>query len=409
MVRQIAVVGVNYWPETTGIAPYTTGMAQHLANSGIQVTVVTAVPHYPAWRIFPEYLDWSGDERIGGVIVKRVTPRMPMPMTASNRAKFEVSFALRIRSVLKSLSPDAVVAIVPNVLSAVVAARFAKGRQIPFGVIFQDLVGRSAEQSGLAGSSVGVAVSRLEQWVARSASMVGVVTEGFRDLFTTAGIPLTNIRLLPNWTHAPEPSGNRSDVRERLGWLADEVVALHAGNMGAKQALETVIDAARIADTSHPHVRIVLMGGGSQRAALEHRASGINNIQFLEPQPAETFADVLAAADVLLVNERASVVDMSLPSKLTSYFSVARPVIASVRSDGTTAAELRRAGGGIIIPPANPLALVDAIAEIGADRERGAKLGAAGRRYATEVLSERAATRRSVEFVSELLEAGCKY
>ena len=80
-----------------------------------------------------------------------------------------------------------------------------------------------------------------------------------------------------------------------------------------------------------------LMGDGSHRRALEEMGRGIRNLAFLDPQPSDKFPDVLAAADVLLVNERATVRDMSLPSKLTSYFACGRPVVAAVRSDGTTA------------------------------------------------------------------------
>lgn len=41
---------------------------------------------------------------------------------------------------------------------------------------------------------------------------------------------------------------------------------------------------------------------------------------------------------MLVVNERASAVDMSLASKLTSYFSAGRPVVAAVPAGGGTAA-----------------------------------------------------------------------
>ena len=55
---------------------------------------------------------------------------------------------------------------------------------------------------------------------------------------------------------------------------------------------------------------------------------------------------MLAAADVLAVTQRASVLDMSVPSKLTSYFAAGRPVVASVAAEGGTAQEVRRSGAG---------------------------------------------------------------
>ena len=68
------------------------------------------------------------------------------------------------------------------------------------------------------------------------------------------------------------------------------------------------------------------------------------------------FPDVLAAADVLLLSERASVVDMSLPSKLTSYAVAGRPIVAAVPAGGTTAAELDRSGAALRVEPGDPVA-----------------------------------------------------
>jgi colanic acid biosynthesis glycosyl transferase WcaI len=41
---KIKVVGINHFPELTGIAPHTTGMAVGLAAYGHNVNVVTGAP-----------------------------------------------------------------------------------------------------------------------------------------------------------------------------------------------------------------------------------------------------------------------------------------------------------------------------------------------------------------------------
>jgi hypothetical protein len=48
---RVLIIGINYRPEVTGIGPYTAGLAEHLAARGDDVTVITGLPHYPAWRI----------------------------------------------------------------------------------------------------------------------------------------------------------------------------------------------------------------------------------------------------------------------------------------------------------------------------------------------------------------------
>ena len=42
---RVCLVGINYAPETRGIAPYTTAMARAWADAGAVVDVVTGVPH----------------------------------------------------------------------------------------------------------------------------------------------------------------------------------------------------------------------------------------------------------------------------------------------------------------------------------------------------------------------------
>jgi glycosyltransferase involved in cell wall biosynthesis len=131
--------------------------------------------------------------------------------------------------------------------------------------------------------------------------------------------------------------------------------------MGLKQDLGQIIDAGRIADRDHTPVRLVLMGDGSQRRSLIDLATGISRLEFRPFVPAPELPDVLAAADVLVLTERATVVDMSLPSKLTAYFAAGRPVVAAVHPDGTSDREVRRAGAGITIPAGDAASLLRAI------------------------------------------------
>jgi glycosyltransferase involved in cell wall biosynthesis len=97
------------------------------------------------------------------------------------------------------------------------------------------------------------------------------------------------------------------------------------------------------------------------------------------------------AADVLLVNQRAAVLDMSLPSKLTTYFAAGRPVIAAVHRDGETASELQASAAGMVVAPEDPAALRDALREAASGSWDTAAFADAGAAYARRVLSREAA------------------
>jgi glycosyltransferase involved in cell wall biosynthesis len=226
----------------------------------------------------------------------------------------------------------------------------------------------------------------IERWAAARATVVGVASESFRPYLVGLGVDETRIISLPNWVHVGAPSADRAATRRRLGWPTDSTVVLHAGNMGLKQGLEQVVAAAHRADVGESPLLYVLMGDGSQRAELQSKAGRTSHLTFLPFQSEAELPDVLAAADILLVSERATVIDMSLPSKLTTYFAAGRPIVAAVPGTGATANEVRRSGAGVVVPVGDADALNGAVANLRADPARAEALGLAGRAYAASRL-----------------------
>jgi glycosyltransferase involved in cell wall biosynthesis len=110
----------------------------------------------------------------------------------------------------------------------------------------------------------------------------------------------------------------------------------------------------------------------------------------------------MQAADVLLVNQRPSVTDMSLPSKLTSYFGAGRPVVAAASADSETAREIGAADAGIVVPPEDPQAFRSAILFLRGDAGLAEKLGQRGTMYADSVLSPTRVLAEYESFVDDL-------
>lgn len=401
--HRLALVSMSYAPEPTGIGPYSSGTAEILAEAGAEVHAVAGVPHYPAWKVDPGYARvFRTREPLRGVTVHRARHTVPARQSAVSRLLWEATF-LANAGTLRLPRPDAVVAVSPSLSSAYVGAALARRRRVPFAVVVQDLYGQAAKQSGIAGGSsrVAEAAARAEAAVLRRADLVVVVSDAFREQVADYGIAEDRVRLLPNWSHIPAPTRPREQVRAELGW-GEEFVVLHTGNMGLKQDLGNVVEAARhLADAP---VRVVLMGDGNQRAALEEQARGVRALTLRDPYPGDGYSDVLRAADLLLVNELPSVGDMSLPSKITSYLSVRQPVLAAVSSDGACARELARtAGGAVVVPPADPAGLAAAILDLAARPADLAAMGERGGTYAEATLGRASAAQRVVALAQELL------
>ncbi|WP_257039448.1 glycosyltransferase [Streptomyces sp. OV198] len=403
--RRVLVVSTNYAPEHSGTGPYSTQIAEHLAALCAEVHVLTGMPHYPAWRVDDAYRGrWRVQESLRGVQVHRRRHFVPSRQTALLRASYEMSFLAHGAVGPPRARPDIVLTQTPSLAGATLGARFARRHRVPHVVVVQDLMGAAAAQSGIRGGErVAFLVAGAEARVLRSAALVGVIHESFVDRVSAMGVPTSRIRVVPNWTHVSCPTGDRAAVRERLGWRRDEVVVLHSGCMGLKQGLEVLVDAARIAVGDIPRIRVVLMGEGSQRSRLERLAEGLPNLDVVPPAEDKEFPDVLAAADLLAVTQRASVLDMSLPSKLTSYFAAGRPVVASVAAQGGTAQEVRRSGAGVVVEPGDPRVLLNAVRQLSLDQERFAALGSRGPGYVKERLGREAGLGRITALLSEAL------
>jgi colanic acid biosynthesis glycosyl transferase WcaI len=405
--RRVDLFSLTYPPEEVGIAPYAGKTAEHLALVGARVRVITGMPHYPAWRVWDEYRRrWALREVRAGVDVIRLRNYVPAQQSAVRRGAYEASFLLRGLRFTVASRPDAVLAVVPSLSDGVLGRLLSVRHRVPLGVIVQDLTGMAAAQSGVPGGmSVARATARAERWVLSGASGVAVVSDAFVPHLERIGVKPDRIHHVRNWSHLPKPERQAEEVRAELGWAEGQTIILHAGNMGYKQALEGVLEAAEHATSVAPSLRFVVMGDGSQRAALEDQARGLPNVSFIPPQPIQAFADILAAADILLVNERPSVLDMSLPSKLTSYFLSGRPVLASVAPGGATALEVERSGAGVVVPAGEKEALVAAADALSKDGARMEALGRAGSEYANANLREDAALKQLEAFVGGLIDS----
>jgi colanic acid biosynthesis glycosyl transferase WcaI len=400
---RVTILGINYAPETTGIAPYTTALARHLADEGNDVTVVTGHPHYPEWRLHKGYETPRPPARDRGVRVIRVPHPIPRNPTGLSRAWMETVFAFRCALRLVQIRPRVVVVVSPALLAVVPAVLLRPLLRHRVGVVVQDLYGAAVSETGVGGSTVARATNWLECTLLKRVQGVVVIHDVFKRKLVESGIPAHRMEVIPNWAHVTMPeSYEREATRRSLGWRDDEVIALHAGNMGAKQGLEGLIDTARLAEERGSSVRIVLMGDGSRRSSLERHAAGLQQLNIRDPLPAGEFEAALAAADCLLLHEKPGVVEMSVPSKLTTYFTAGRPIVAATDPRSGASSLITDAGAGLTVAAGDPGSLLDAIELVAHKPALAQALGDSGRRYAAHHLTGTASLTRKAAWVRRL-------
>jgi glycosyltransferase involved in cell wall biosynthesis len=275
------------------------------------------------------------------------------------------------------------------------------------GLWVQDIYSRGIVETRSGGGLVANAMNAFESAILRGADGVAAIHERFKSFIVDSlAVTPERVKVIRNWTHLPvRPTSGQQEMRSRLAWQPDDIVVLHAGNMGMKQGLENVIEAARIAEEADSHLKFVLMGDGNQRRKLQEMATGLNRIQFLDPLPGDDFQIALSAADFLLVNELPGVKDMAVPSKLTSYFNAGVPVIAATDDGSVTAAEIAASGGGVRVDAAKPAELVSEIERLSLCTQEKIDMAANGLRFRQVTLSEDTAIAHYDEFLSSIVSA----
>lgn len=402
----IAILGLNYPPEPTGIAPYTGGLSEGLQRFGYVVAVDTSHPHYPEWAIREGYGQWLRVDEVAGIRVRRYLHYVPRSPRGLRRLVSEMSYGARV-IVSRWNRPRVVIAVSPSLFSSALAAlRIKLTPNRPALIVWvQDIYTLGVTETGEGGRLVRRFTQWLESRTLRAADRVVVIHQRFSDFVTSElGVAPSQVNVIRNWTHlSPSDPIDAREAREHLAWPRNATLAVHTGNMGAKQGLANVVEAARIADQRGASIHFVLVGDGGERAALEDRSRGISRLTFVDPLSDSDYRFALAAADVLIVNEKPGVAAMAVPSKLTSYFDAGRPVVAATDKRGITASEIRAAGAGVVVDPGDPAKLLDAVLGVSADPAASATLGSNGRHYRKVVLDEAAAIEQWASVVGDLL------
>lgn len=399
---RILILGLNYSPELTGIGKYTGEMAAWLSSQGHQVRVVTAPPYYPAWRVSEHYrgrgylTEGGGPLRngAGDPLVFRCPLYVPANASGLKRVLHLFSFAASATPVMLRevfAQPDIVVTVEPTFFCAPLALAVAALAGAPAWLHVQDLEVDAAFDLGLLPSN-GV-IERialgLEGMFTRAFRRVSSISIRMLEGCLSKGVDRRRAVLFPNWVDVdsihPQPVDFFNVYRQELA-LDRRVVLLYSGNMGNKQGLELLAPLAR-AFQSDATVHFIFCGDGTYRPQLEAEVAGATNVTLLPLQPLDRLNDLLNAADVHLLPQRANTADLVMPSRLTGMLASGRPVLACAEPGTQVAAVLSgdtgaHAACGRVVPVGSLAELVEGAQDLLRDEELRKRLGMAAREYA---------------------------
>ena len=183
----------------------------------------------------------------------------------------------------------------------------------------------------------------------------------------------------------PASVDERNDLRRALDLPAEDVVLLTASRLAGWKRVDRALAALPRVLRANANVRLVVLGDGEERPALERqaRALGVSDrVRFAGAIPQEDVVRYMQAADILL-----ALADLSnVGNPLLEAMACGLAIIAV--DAGATGDLIRDGDTGRLLPSGTDEALATAVAEtvitLATDRPERSRLGASARRYALE-------------------------
>ena len=375
---KILVVCQHYFPEPFRLPD----ICETLVRRGHAVTVVTGTPNYPEGEIYDGYAKGArADEVINGVRVHRC-PLIPRKTGTLYRVLNYYSFVLSSEWYLRRCKEDFDVVFV-NQLSPVMMAQaglsWAKRHGKKCVLYCLDQWPESLLAGGIRKDSIVYQIFlRVSQNIYRRADDLLVSSRGFVNYFRQVlKLEDKRIRYMPQYAEdlfdtLPEPAQKK-----------DSVDFMFAGNVGALQSVDTIVEAARLVQ-NEKKIHIHIVGGGIALEACKKQAEGLENITFHGRHDIGEMPAFYAMADAMLITMKDDpVLSATLPGKVQTYMAAGKPVVGAI--GGETARVVNEdAACGMCCAPEDAKGLADIMLRIAEDDALRVQFGENARRYYQE-------------------------
>jgi len=339
--------------------------ARELVKQGFDVEVVTGFPNYPGGKIYPGFkIKLIQRELIDGVRVTRLPLYPSHGQSGVRRILNYVSFAAAclFYGLFFSKRADVIYAYHPPLTVGIAASIIRFFRRTPVVYDIQDMWPDTLRATGMFSNEKALkVVSTVCDWVYKHVDQLVVLSPGFKRILIERGVPQEKIEVIYNWCaeeqitakYAESPTGFPDDSKFRI---------LFAGNMGKAQALDSVLEAAKIFQAQDKALIFVFLGGGVEVQRLTQRAAdeGLHNVMFLPPVSMAQVGNYLSSADALLVHlKKDPLFTITIPSKTQAYMAVGKPLLMAV--DGDAADLVRSSNCGHVAESESAESLVAAV------------------------------------------------
>ena len=344
---RVLIVSQYFWPETFRINE----VSKSLVEKGVQVDVLTGKPNYPDGKIFESYrMGGCQREQYCGANISRV-PLAPRGKNSKMRLAFNylsfiVSGLVCGPWLKRGRKYNAIFVYGLSPLMQALPALFLGWlKRVPVVIWVQDLWPQSLSATGYVRNRFILrVVEQVVRFIYRHADLLLVQSRAFVEPVRTlaSGTPVKfypnsvdGSFALPAMVKAPEVPG-----------LQGGFSVMFAGNIGAAQGVEVIVEAATLLN-EHKDIHFVVLGDGSCRQWMLHQVTDrkLTNLHLPGRFPVETMPGFMQKASALLVTlADREIFSATVPNKVQAYLAAGRPIIACLPGEGARLVVEARAG-----------------------------------------------------------------
>lgn len=284
-------------------------------------------------------------------------------------------------------------------------------KQVPFVYKLQDIFPDSLVNAGMAkkGSLLYKIGRKIENYTYKNADKIIVISDGMKTNLMQKGVPEDKVAVIPNWIDTDEikpVSRENNRLFDEYNISRNKCVVLYAGNFGASQGTDVILDAAKMLE-GEKAIQFVLFGGGSEfeKAKSAVTEKGLTNVIINPLLPPERISEVYSMGDIALITCKKGVGQAAMPSKTYSIMACNTPIIAAFDTDSDLADLLKKSGCGICVEPENAEALATEIKNKYDEWSSNINNKCDSRNYVKNSLSKDICVSKYLSVIEELIDA----
>jgi len=302
-----------------------------------------------------------------------------------HEASFVIVSFLRVLTLRR---PDVFVIVSPPLLLGIAAWLASLLKGAPFVFHVQDLQPDAAIGLGMLPKGLLTrALYWMESFVYSKAARVSGISHGMLEMFRIKGIPERKLIYFPNGVKLPPKLPKRGGFRDRYNIPENTFLAIYSGNLGVKQGLDVLVNAATLLEassaaeegggraampTKDSSIKIVIAGEGARRAHLAASIARlkIENVLLLPLLSEPDYQEMLADADCTVITQQTGTGSFFFPSKLLAALAAGKPVVSVADETSELAKALAMGRFGVNVTPNDPAALAATIRSLAQAAER---------------------------------------